>query len=638
MTQNYAEGSGSTWADLDGDPRVTPGAEVLVGRHRVIDARTASGRLDWLDEHEPWVGHHMRVREVPGTRYGARVADLGVTGCLFRVRDLVCLRTAGHELTDEGRLLMTWAARSRERLEAGLWSSLNMMHVPDLRWALRAGILVESTERGGYVLDMKRFELALGRELKKAAPATVPIGARVRVLANGPGYDYTGCVGTVGESLGPDGRDGYQGLIVDGSGRALRGLINWDEPYPHGCTGTEFHYGLEVAMLELTPATASAPAKVAPVPVGARVRVTAHGPGNNHVGCVGEVGRSLGPDDRDGWQGLFDDGRGALRGVIYWDGTDESTRGLVSAATGVTATEFPHGLKVDVLEMPPKPVEAPGAAQQLWACEPPAVHPVGEVLYFPDSRGRAIRAGEKLEIAAGVTNGRLTVEMKDVEGRWVDVTGDLWSVKHSSRGAAGGQNALVSFCSVEEVDHLSAGVAAFDKAVRCRWAPAPDVPAQVHIEAGITRNEPLVTENPLTLVQVIPRAVTDAEVVRIHANMLAGCYSCVKCLAAVHPTDIEASHGARRRYSLDDVTFYDNGVLCEACDKLVPWSTCSGCKRPIYPQTRADRFGYCPDCWGRPHDRVDGCDRPYEPARDTSGEEIVDDLRRFIAGPCGRPK
>lgn len=73
----------------------------------------------------------------------------------------------------------------------------------------------------------------------------------------------------------------------------------------------------------------------------------------------------------------------------------------------------------------------------------------------------------------------------------------------------------------------------------------------------------------ITLAQMIPRCLTADEIGRIHKHSLAGCYSCVKCLAPVSPEDIDAGRGARRRYTLDGDNFYHNGVLCAACDKIV---------------------------------------------------------------------
>lgn len=73
----------------------------------------------------------------------------------------------------------------------------------------------------------------------------------------------------------------------------------------------------------------------------------------------------------------------------------------------------------------------------------------------------------------------------------------------------------------------------------------------------------------ITLAQMIPRCVTTDEVRQMYKNGLAGCYSCVKCLAPVSPEDIDAGRGARRRYTLDGDNFYHNGVLCAACDKIV---------------------------------------------------------------------
>lgn len=165
MTENtWAEGSGSAWEDLDGDPRITPGAEVLVGWHRPVETRSESGRLDWTVEHEPWVGCRLRVREVPGTRYGARVAVLGVVerklGCLFRVRDMVCLKTADGKLTSEG-----WALQhvSEQWLNGRRGWYTKREDENMAQWMYQAGIMTVDPDSRGvfYVPDQRRLNMAL---------------------------------------------------------------------------------------------------------------------------------------------------------------------------------------------------------------------------------------------------------------------------------------------------------------------------------------------------------------------------------------------------------------------------------------------------------------------------------------------
>jgi hypothetical protein len=168
--KDWAESSGSNWASLKGDPRIVHGAEVLVGKHRAVVTNSDYGRLDWTDDHAPWVGHRLRVCEVPGTRYGAGVAFLGVCGrkpgCLFRVRDLVCLRTADGELTLEGNTL--------HRLDEWGTDSTPVEYVETdaaLVWAVRAGLLELCVgRRDHYQVNPTRLDMALGRE-PEAKPA-----------------------------------------------------------------------------------------------------------------------------------------------------------------------------------------------------------------------------------------------------------------------------------------------------------------------------------------------------------------------------------------------------------------------------------------------------------------------------------
>jgi len=150
MTENnWAEGSGSVWEDFDGDPRIVPGAEVLVGEREPF-------------YHKAHHGKRMVVtQETNRSRIGLRLSDSAVV--FFRPRDLVCLKTADGVLTAEGALLAKWAGLGRSQLECGQWSGFNAAQA-EIAWAIRAGIMVAAAERGGYVLDMRRFDMAMGRQ------------------------------------------------------------------------------------------------------------------------------------------------------------------------------------------------------------------------------------------------------------------------------------------------------------------------------------------------------------------------------------------------------------------------------------------------------------------------------------------
>jgi hypothetical protein len=167
--QSYAEGSGSTWEDLDGEPRIQPGAEVLVGQHRAVATKGDHGLLDWADERAPWVGRRLCVREVPGTLHGVRVAALGVVAdCLFRARDLVCLKTVDGTLTEEGRALK-WLA-SHWRGDANHRYSANWLDEHTARgiaaWLVRAEIV--SWGCSSLTPDACRLNMALDCDPEKA--------------------------------------------------------------------------------------------------------------------------------------------------------------------------------------------------------------------------------------------------------------------------------------------------------------------------------------------------------------------------------------------------------------------------------------------------------------------------------------
>jgi hypothetical protein len=175
--QPWAEGSGSTWEDLEGDPRIQPGAEVLVGKHRAVEplsggetARFSWNRFGGMDAH---VGKRLTVDALSCRLIanGTRVVDLVNGGpWSWRARDLVCLRTADGKLTAEGKFL--------DRVQAAFmngrryWSENYPLH----NWASRAGIFVEllyargETPYDRYTVDPRRLDMALGREPEAKAP------------------------------------------------------------------------------------------------------------------------------------------------------------------------------------------------------------------------------------------------------------------------------------------------------------------------------------------------------------------------------------------------------------------------------------------------------------------------------------
>ena len=126
----------------------------------------------------------------------------------------------------------------------------------------------------------------------------------------------------------------------------------------------------------------------------------------------------------------------------------------------------------------------------------------------------------------------------------------------------------------------------------------------------------------ISFAQVFHRALTPTELLLVYKNTRAGKFSCTSCLS---PTD-------------------ERG-LCAACAKppLVPPSPPAMCAHcGVQPRLPLERCKgrvvanvLCGDCFTERHSDSG----PHRlPVEDRSGERIVDDLRRFIARPCGRPK
>jgi hypothetical protein len=151
--QEWAEGSGSTWESLDGDPRIVAGAEVLVGRQREINCggselpwqRAHSGRRDLV--HSTSFGTFSRATIA---HFADPTESTGITGAY--ARDFVCLRNADGELTEEGRAL--------EALAAGAAWTIDR---PLLLWMERAGIISDLWDSQCRP-DPRRLAMALGRE------------------------------------------------------------------------------------------------------------------------------------------------------------------------------------------------------------------------------------------------------------------------------------------------------------------------------------------------------------------------------------------------------------------------------------------------------------------------------------------
>lgn len=156
MTQEFAEGSGSDWVDLDGDPRIVKGAEVLVGRHREV-----GGNDNWTLGMDRFVGTRQTVdclrfeRDETGCR--CVLLPVKVSCYAWRRRDLICLRTAGGKLTEEGKDLELFTADP-----SGTWRGY--------AWAVRAGILQPTFVGLACRVDAKRLAMALGRPVEEPAP------------------------------------------------------------------------------------------------------------------------------------------------------------------------------------------------------------------------------------------------------------------------------------------------------------------------------------------------------------------------------------------------------------------------------------------------------------------------------------
>jgi hypothetical protein len=114
--------------------------------------------------------------------------------------------------------------------------------------------------------------------------------------------------------------------------------------------------------------------------------------------------------------------------------------------------------------------------------------------------------------------------------------------------------------------------------------------------------------------QVFDWALSSVEIQLVYMNTLAGKFSCKKCLAAI-----------------------DHDGMCAACSKPEPLM-CAFCG--VQPRMPLERCRgrvvanlLCGDCFTVRH----GYSEPHRlPAEDYSGEAVLDDLRRFVAGPCGR--
>ena len=119
----------------------------------------------------------------------------------------------------------------------------------------------------------------------------------------------------------------------------------------------------------------------------------------------------------------------------------------------------------------------------------------------------------------------------------------------------------------------------------------------------------------ISFVQVFDRALTPAEIKVVHENTLAGKFSCKRCLCPTEAAGLCAVCG-------------QVPVMCAHCgvQPRLPLERCKG---------RVAANVLCGDCFTERHDDS-GPHRLLE--EDRSGERIVDDLRRFIARPCGRPK
>jgi len=174
---DYARGSGSNWADLDGDPSIIPGALVLVGEHRLVGlSRNPTNGQSRL------VGTICHVVEDHGNARPSKIRYVGVLPFFVnealcankpgwtRARDCVLLRTVNGGVTDYLAMLDhlwrnkagSWPTRTALAEDAGTASCV-------ARWAIRIGAARE--EHGGrdagYVapVPVRLRQLLPGRHL-----------------------------------------------------------------------------------------------------------------------------------------------------------------------------------------------------------------------------------------------------------------------------------------------------------------------------------------------------------------------------------------------------------------------------------------------------------------------------------------
>jgi len=150
MTE-WAEGSGSTWESLDGDQRIVAGAEVLLGARRE-DAL-------YVQSMDQFVGCRARVTSLSNGSQACKTDCDDGLGWNWRVRDIVCLRLASGELTEEGRALEMLGnpGVSNQEIPQRMYD-----------WLERAGIVDRNTGGGWvrfpYHIVDTRLAMALGRE------------------------------------------------------------------------------------------------------------------------------------------------------------------------------------------------------------------------------------------------------------------------------------------------------------------------------------------------------------------------------------------------------------------------------------------------------------------------------------------
>jgi len=91
-----AEGSWSTWEDLEGDPQIVPGATVILGRHREV-----GGADNWHSAMDVQVGEGATVTDPAHPQQGCRCVLVDVWGGYrWRVRDMVYV--SGPEEEEDG--------------------------------------------------------------------------------------------------------------------------------------------------------------------------------------------------------------------------------------------------------------------------------------------------------------------------------------------------------------------------------------------------------------------------------------------------------------------------------------------------------------------------------------------------------